>query len=90
MRRLILPLALAATAAIALYGCGQKGPLTFPPPVGPGMTAKPQTPHPAPVAPAAAAAPAVASTVAPAAASTVEGPARASSTMTPFNPIIHQ
>jgi predicted small lipoprotein YifL len=41
MRRLILPLALVATAVSGLSGCGQKGPLYFPPP--PAATASPQT-----------------------------------------------
>jgi predicted small lipoprotein YifL len=84
MRRLILPLTLAAASAVVLSGCGNKGPLFFPPPPAPATTVTPQAPHPA-----AAATPAAAST-APAPASTVQGPARASSTMTPFNPIIHQ
>ena len=70
MRRLILPFAIAATAA-ALYGCGQKGDLFMPPPPAPGTTANPQGAHPA-------------------AASTVGGPARATSTITPFNSVIHQ
>ena len=42
MRRLILPIALAATAA-ALTGCGNKGPLFLPPPPAAGTTATPQT-----------------------------------------------
>jgi len=46
MRRLILPVALAVTAA-ALTGCGNKGPLFFPPPPAPGATATPQTAAPA-------------------------------------------
>jgi predicted small lipoprotein YifL len=71
MRRLILPFAIAATAATVLSACGQKGDLFMPPPPAPGTTASPQAAHPA-------------------AASTVEGPARASSTITPFNSVIHQ
>jgi predicted small lipoprotein YifL len=42
MRRLILPIALVATAA-ALTGCGNKGPLFLPPPPAAGTTATPQT-----------------------------------------------
>lgn len=41
MRRLMLPIALAVTAA-ALTGCGNKGPLFFPPPPAAGKTATPQ------------------------------------------------
>ncbi|NID16585.1 LPS translocon maturation chaperone LptM [Luteibacter yeojuensis] len=41
MRRLILPIALAAGAA-ALAGCGNKGPLFLPPPPAAGTTATPQ------------------------------------------------
>jgi predicted small lipoprotein YifL len=71
MRRLILPFAIAATAAAALSGCGQKGDLFMPPPPGAGTTATPHGAHPA-------------------SASTIEGPARASTTITPFNSVIHQ
>jgi predicted small lipoprotein YifL len=71
MRRLILPFAIAITAAASLSGCGQKGDLFLPPPPTPGTAANPQGAHPA-------------------AASTVEGPAKASSTITPFNSVIHQ
>jgi len=46
MRRLILPLALVSTVA-ALAGCGQKGPLFYPPPTA-SATATPQSgAHPA-------------------------------------------
>jgi predicted small lipoprotein YifL len=71
MRRLILPFAIAATAAVALSACGQKGDLYMPPPPAPGTTTTPQGPHPA-------------------AASTADGPAKASTTITPFNSVIHQ
>ena len=42
MRRLILPIALAATVA-TLAGCGNKGPLFLPPPPAAGTTATPAT-----------------------------------------------
>jgi predicted small lipoprotein YifL len=70
MRRLILPFAIAATAA-ALSGCGQKGDLFMPPPPAPGTTATPQGARAADAPP-------------------YEGPARASTTITPFNSVIHQ
>ncbi|QWT19565.1 lipoprotein [Bacillus sp. NP157] len=89
MRRLILPLVAIACAAASLQGCGNKGDLYLPPPPAPGTTAKP------------AAAPpqghqgqtlqqATSPAVQPARASTVDSPAPASTTMMPFNPIIHQ
>lgn len=70
MRRLILPFAIAATAAVALSACGQKGDLYLPPAPAPGAKATPQGAHPAD--------------------STMVGPARASTTITPFNSVIHQ
>jgi predicted small lipoprotein YifL len=47
MRRIILPIVLAAGTA-ALTGCGNKGPLYLPPPPAAGATATPQAAHPAP------------------------------------------
>jgi predicted small lipoprotein YifL len=70
MRRLILPLAIAATVAVVLSGCGQKGDLYWPAPTPPGTKVAPQGAHPA--------------------GSTSVGPAKASSTITPFNSVIHQ
>jgi predicted small lipoprotein YifL len=89
MRRLILPLVLACATAASLEGCGQKGDLFLPPPPAPGTTAKP------------AAAPpqghqgqslesATSPKVEPARASTVDSPAPVSTSMSPYNPIIHQ
>ncbi|HEY4090814.1 MAG TPA: lipoprotein [Luteibacter sp.] len=88
MRRLILPLVLACAAAASLEGCGQKGDLFLPPPPAPGTTTKP------------AAAPqghqgqslqeATSPAVQPARASTVDSPAPVSTSMSPYNPIIHQ
>ncbi|HEY4293227.1 LPS translocon maturation chaperone LptM [Luteibacter sp.] len=46
MRRLVLPIALAATVA-TLAGCGNKGPLFLPPPPAAGTTATPQAATPA-------------------------------------------
>lgn len=46
MRRLMLPIALAVTA-VALTGCGNKGPLFLPPPPAAGTTATPQAAAPA-------------------------------------------
>ncbi len=71
MRRLILPFAIAATVAVVLSGCGQKGDLYMPPPPGTAATATPHGGHPA-------------------SASTAGGPAKASTTITPFNSVIHQ
>jgi predicted small lipoprotein YifL len=89
MRRLILPLVLACVAAASLEGCGQKGDLFMPPPPAPGTTAKPAT-----------AAPqghqgqslesATSPKVEPARASTVDSPAPVSTSMSPFDPLIHQ
>ncbi|MET0255078.1 MAG: lipoprotein [Luteibacter sp.] len=73
MRRLILPLALVATAAAGLSACGQKGDLYFPPPPAAAAAVKPQP----------GAQPAHATT-------TAGSPAPASSTRSPFNPVIHQ
>lgn len=42
MRRLILPVAFAATLAAGLSGCGQKGNLYFPPPPAPAGSVTPQ------------------------------------------------
>lgn len=42
MRRLILPVAFAATLAAGLSGCGQKGNLYFPPPPAPAAAVAPQ------------------------------------------------
>jgi predicted small lipoprotein YifL len=89
MRRLILPLVLVCAAVASLEGCGNKGDLYLPPPPAPGTTAKP------------AAAPpqghqgqtlqeATNPAVQPARASTVDTPAPISTSLSPYNPIIHQ
>lgn len=90
MRRLILPLVIACAAAASLQGCGQKGPLFMPPPPTPGTTAKP-APTPAPQGhQGQSLQDATNPAVQPARASTVDSPAPASSSMSPFNPLIHQ
>jgi predicted small lipoprotein YifL len=89
MRRLILPLVLACAAAASLEGCGQKGDLFMPPPPAPGTTAKP-----APTAPQGhpgqTLQEATSPHVQPARASTVDSPAPVSTSLSPYDPIIHQ
>lgn len=72
MRRSMLPCALVI-AALALSGCGNKGPLFMPPPVAATKPVNAAAPKPV---------------VQPAHTSTV-GPAPVSTTFAPFNPIIH-
>ena len=89
MRRLILPLVLACAVAASLVGCGQKGDLFLPPPPAPGTTAKPAVAPPQghqgqPLTEATSPA------VQPARASTVDSPAPVSTTMSPYEPLIHQ
>ncbi|UPG90160.1 lipoprotein [Luteibacter aegosomaticola] len=89
MRRLILPLVLACAAAASLEGCGQKGNLFMPPPPAPGTTAKPATAPPQGHQGQSLES-ATSPKVEPARASTVDLPTPASTSMTPYNPIIHQ
>lgn len=88
MRRLILPLVLACAAAASLEGCGQKGDLFLPPPA-PGATAKPATAAPQGKQGQSLES-ATSPKVEPAHASTADLPAPASTSITPYNPIIHQ